>query len=70
MAEDINEVTVLYYDQDDMTSIRSDVLSNCHVSEASRVIFPKDFRENKIIVAVLDGNCNLRNSLGDRNIYY
>ncbi len=70
MAEDINEVTVLYYDQEDMTSICKDVITDFQISHESRVIFPKDFRDNKIIVAVLDGNCSLRNSLGDRSIYY
>ncbi|MEW6999674.1 DUF2375 family protein [Colwelliaceae bacterium BS250] len=64
-----NTVTVLYYDQNDMTSVCTDVLKNLDVSSDKRVIFPRKYRDDKIIIAVLDGSCNVRNSLGDRNIF-
>lgn len=70
MADVKEKVTVLYYEQDDMTSICSDVLTKNNSEGDSRVIFPREFRENKIIVAVMDGDCNLLNSLGDRTVYY
>ena len=64
-----NTVTVLYYDQNDMTSVCTDVLKNLDVTSDKRVIFPREYRDDKIIIAVLDGNCNVRNSLGDRSIF-
>lgn len=64
-----NTVTVLYYDQNDMTSVCTDVLKNLDVSSDKRVIFPRKYRDDKIIIAVLDGSCNVRNSLGDRSIF-
>jgi hypothetical protein len=64
-----NTVTVLYYDQNDMTSICTDILKNLDVSSDKRVIFPHEYRDDKIIIAVLDGSCNVRNSLGDRSIF-
>lgn len=69
MVSDTSTVTVLYYDQNDMTSICSDVLNNVEVEENDRIIFPNSYRDDKIIIAVLDGNCQVRNSLGDRSIY-
>ncbi len=69
MEDNSNVVTVLYYDQNDMTSICTDVLINLELETDKRVIFPKFYRDNKIIIAVLDGNCRLRNSLGDRSLY-
>lgn len=69
MATQQQAVTVLYYDQNDMTAICTDVLSNLDIEQGKRVIFPRDYRDNKIIIAVLDGSCNLRNSLGDRTIF-
>ncbi|OUS26410.1 hypothetical protein A9Q98_10785 [Thalassotalea sp. 42_200_T64] len=69
MASENHTVTVLYYHQDDMTSICSDVLENLNVEPDKRVIFPRSYREDKIIIAVLDGNCHVRNSLGDRALF-
>ncbi|NMP17237.1 MULTISPECIES: DUF2375 family protein [unclassified Thalassotalea] len=69
MESGTNAVTVLYYEQDDMVSLCSDVLTNVRIEADKRVIFPESFRDNKIIIAVLDGNCHVRNSLGDRPIY-
>ncbi len=68
MESNMNAVTVLYYDQNDMTSICTDVLTNLEVEADKRVIFPKSYRNDKIIIAVLDGHCHVRNSLGDRSI--
>ncbi|MDN3653767.1 DUF2375 family protein [Thalassotalea ponticola] len=69
MQSNNNAVTVLYYEQDDMMSLCSDVLTNVTVQSDRRVIFPESYRDNKIIIAVLDGDCHVRNSLGDRPIY-
>ncbi|TLU64302.1 DUF2375 domain-containing protein [Thalassotalea litorea] len=62
-------ITVLYYDQTDMTSICAEVLSNLDVEKNQRVILPQGYRDDKIIVAILDGDCHVRNSLGDRQVY-
>ena len=69
MGSETSTVTVLYYDQNDMTSICSEVLKNLEVQTNDRVIFPGSYRDDKIIIAVLDGDCQVRNSLGDRAIY-
>ncbi|TRX53426.1 DUF2375 family protein [Thalassomonas sp. M1454] len=69
MDKNSNAVTVLYYDQNDMTSICTDVLTNLDIEADKRVIFPKSYRDDKIIIAVLDGQCHVRNSLGDRSIF-
>lgn len=70
MSNQSETITVLYYDQNNMSAICSEVLTNVQVSLDERVIFPSTYRDDKIIVAVLDGICNVRNSLGDRNIYF
>ena len=70
MVSKTSTVTVLYYDQNDMTAICSDVLNDLEVQTDDRVIFPNSYRDDKIIIAVLDGNCQVRNSLGDRAIFY
>ena len=69
MGSDTSTVTVLYYDQNDMTSICSDVINNLEIEESDRVILPTNYRNDKIIIAVLDGDCQVRNSLGDRSLY-
>ncbi|WP_068544257.1 DUF2375 family protein [Thalassotalea crassostreae] len=69
MGNNVDKITVLYYDHNDMTSICSDVLTDLDVGEDERVVFPSSYRDNKIIVAVLDGICNVRNALGDRSIF-
>ncbi|WOH37094.1 DUF2375 family protein [Thalassotalea fonticola] len=69
MVSNTSTVTVLYYDQSDMTSICSDVLNDLTVKTDNRVIFPSSYRDDKIIIAVLDGVCQVRNSLGDRPIF-
>jgi uncharacterized protein (TIGR02922 family) len=59
-------VTVLYYDAPVGLIMHNAVLEDLHVSEAGRVMIPQSFRDGKSIIAVLDGECKILNSLGER----
>ncbi|WP_076542634.1 TIGR02922 family protein [Shewanella sp. UCD-KL21] len=59
-------VTVLFYDAPAGLSMNNTVLKGLNVSAAGRVILPDEFREGKSIIAVLDGECTVLNTLGER----
>ncbi|NKF49948.1 TIGR02922 family protein [Shewanella sp. WXL01] len=59
-------VTVLYYEAPVGLEMHNAVLYDLDISQSGRVIIPDDFRVNKSIIAVLDGECRILNSLGER----
>lgn len=59
-------ITVLYYPSELAIKLQIEVLYDMEVSSAGRVIIPRDFKIDKIIVAVLNGEVEMLNSLGER----
>ncbi|MCL1067600.1 TIGR02922 family protein [Shewanella olleyana] len=59
-------VTVLFYEAPVGLLMKNTVLTGLEVSETGRVMLPNDFRNGKSIIAVLDGECKILNSLGER----
>jgi len=72
LANDLREeetgatVTVLYYDAPAGLIMHNAVLTNLVVSSSGRVMIPQSFRDGKSIIAVLEGECKILNSLGER----
>lgn len=60
-------VTVLYYNPEELLTICKAVLKDLPKNDAGRVLLPVDFREDKVIVAVLEGEVKVLNCLGDRD---
>jgi uncharacterized protein (TIGR02922 family) len=65
-AENGATVTVLYYDAPAGLIMHNAVLTGLPVSETGRVMIPQSFRSGKSIIAVLEGECKILNSLGER----
>jgi uncharacterized protein (TIGR02922 family) len=59
-------ITVLYYEAPAGLIMHNEVLSGLVVSDTGRVMIPKEFRYGKSIIAVLEGECTILNSLGER----
>ena len=59
-------VTVLFYEAPVGLLMKNTVLTGLDVSETGRVMLPNDFRTGKSIIAVLEGECKILNSLGER----
>jgi uncharacterized protein (TIGR02922 family) len=59
-------VTVLYYEAPAGLIMHNEVLTGLTVSESGRVMIPQEFRRGKSIIAVLEGQCTILNSLGER----
>lgn len=59
-------VTVLYYDAPVGLIMHNAVLDGLSISELGRVMIPTSFRKGKSIIAVLEGECKILNSLGER----
>nr|WP_284730677.1 TIGR02922 family protein [Shewanella jiangmenensis] len=59
-------VTVLYYDAPAGLIMHNAVLTGLPVSDSGRVMIPQSFRNGKSIIAVLEGECRILNSLGER----
>ncbi|ARD23338.1 MULTISPECIES: TIGR02922 family protein [Shewanella] len=59
-------VTVLFYEAPVGLLMKNTVLTDLDVSETGRVMLPNEFRAGKSIIAVLDGECKILNSLGER----
>ncbi|MDR6962868.1 uncharacterized protein (TIGR02922 family) [Shewanella putrefaciens] len=59
-------VTVLYYDAPVGLIMHNAVLNGLSLSESGRVMIPASFRNGKSIIAVLEGECKILNSLGER----
>ncbi len=57
--------TVLYYDNDELTTLKHAFVI-CPPIENERHELPADFREGKVIVAVLRGHVEVMAHLGDR----
>lgn len=60
------KVTMLYYDEDNPLLLQQQVLSDLKQSPKGRVIIPNEEKQGKIIIAILDGEVKVLNSLGDR----
>lgn len=60
------KVTMLYYDEDNPLLLQQQVLSGLTQSAKGRVIIPNEEKQGKIIIAILDGEVKVLNSLGDR----
>lgn len=59
-------VTVLFYEEPVSLEMHNAVLRDLDISETGRVILPESFRKGRSIIAVLDGECRILNSLGER----
>ncbi|QIR16558.1 DUF2375 family protein [Shewanella aestuarii] len=59
-------VTVLFYAEDDPFTLKSAVLIEQAVSDVGRPIFSPTFRDGKTIIAVLKGEVEVINALGQR----
>ncbi|RCU51469.1 MULTISPECIES: DUF2375 family protein [Corallincola] len=59
-------ITVLYYDIQDLQQIRRRCFYNMKDTKGGRVILPEHFRQTSLIVAVLEGDCEVLNTLGER----
>jgi uncharacterized protein (TIGR02922 family) len=59
-------VTILYYEAPVGLEMHNAVIKGLHVSHTGRVIIPESFRQGKSIIAVLEGECKILNSLGER----
>ncbi|MGX9463545.1 TIGR02922 family protein [Shewanella sp. A14] len=59
-------VTVLYYDAPVGLEMFNAVLTGLTISQTGRVMIPESFRRGKSIIAVLEGECKILNSLGER----
>jgi uncharacterized protein (TIGR02922 family) len=66
MAPKTAVVTVLYYEAPAGLIMYNEVLTGLTVSESGRVMIPQEFRRGKSIIAVLEGQCTILNSLGER----
>ncbi|WP_432455822.1 MULTISPECIES: TIGR02922 family protein [unclassified Agarivorans] len=60
------KVTMLYYDEDNPLLLQQQVLSDLGQSEKGRVVIPNEKKAGKIIIAILEGEVKVLNSLGDR----
>lgn len=59
-------VTVIYYDENSLELMHS--TQNFPQNKYGRVIIPAEFKQNKSIIAVCDGEVLMLNKLGDRII--
>ncbi|GAA5215547.1 DUF2375 family protein [Corallincola platygyrae] len=59
-------ITVLYYDMSDLQQIRRRCFYNLDETANGRVVLPARFRQRVLIVAVLEGDCEVLNTLGER----
>ncbi|MDP5146044.1 TIGR02922 family protein [Shewanella sp. ULN5] len=66
VAKTTATVTVLYYEAPVGLEMHNAVLTDLEVSEFGRVMIPSSFRRGKSIIAVLEGQCTILNSLGER----
>lgn len=60
------KVTMLYYDEQNPLLLQQQVLSGLKMSQQGRVIIPVGEKLGKIIIAILEGEVRVLNSLGDR----
>jgi hypothetical protein len=63
-------VTVLYYDMHDLQQIKRRCFYNLEDASTGRVVLPEKFRSSALIVAVLEGDCEVLNTLGERYPQY
>lgn len=62
----LRTVTVLYYSLKDMQHIHSVVLHKLPMGRGGRVALPEGFRDDKVVVAVVDGKTSVLDAIGDR----
>lgn len=62
----LKTVTVLYYSLRDLKKIHAVVLHNLSMGRGGRVKLPDGFRDDKLLVAVLDGKTTVLDAMGDR----
>ncbi|GAA4887514.1 TIGR02922 family protein [Ferrimonas pelagia] len=60
------DVSVLYYDIDSLIMEKA-LLKDLKMGPSGRVILPAKFREGKSIIAVLGGNVEVLNLVGERS---
>lgn len=65
LSEHSHTVTVLYYEGVLGLEIHKAVLTKLQ-KKNDRVLIPYEFKKDKTIVAVLEGDVNVLNTLGDR----
>jgi uncharacterized protein (TIGR02922 family) len=59
-------VTILYYEAPVGLEMHNAVMTDLQISQTGRVMIPESFRRGKSIIAVLEGECKILNSLGER----
>ncbi|GAA5193640.1 TIGR02922 family protein [Ferrimonas gelatinilytica] len=59
------DVSVLYYDMNSLV-LKKALLSDLKKGPSGRVILPSDFRQGKAIIAVLGGDVEVLNLVGER----
>ncbi|GAB1623390.1 hypothetical protein AAOGI_34400 [Agarivorans albus] len=62
----LSDVTVLFYPSDNPYQLQSMLLKDQVVNCQGRVVIPSKHKQGKIIVAVIAGQAELLNLLGDR----
>ncbi|MGY5452207.1 DUF2375 family protein [Agarivorans sp. MS3-6] len=62
----LTDVTILYYPDDNPYHLRALLLKNQVKNQQGRVVISAEHRQGKIIVAVISGQVELLNMLGDR----
>ena len=61
----LRKVTIIYYS--DLSLELMHVIESFPQNENGRVILPMDFKANKSIVAVCDGEVSILNKIGDKS---
>lgn len=59
-------VTVLYYENELSMDLMHETLADCEVGKGGRVIIPNEFKDGKIIIAILKDRVKVLNTLGER----
>ena len=62
----LSDVTVLFYPTDNPYHLQSMLLKDQVINSQGRVVIASKHKQNKIIVAVMAGQVELLNLLGDR----
>ncbi len=59
-------VTVFYYEQQQMAELKSCVFSGLKTGKGGRCVLPDAFREQNLILLVVEGEAKIQSRLGDR----
>ncbi len=63
---DVKDVTVLFFDGDESLIMKKAILRGLPNQAGGRVRLPEQFRNGKVIVAVLEGEVEVLSLAGDR----